>query len=119
MAKNNFVPEELAESCSKELDAINDRTMTRLFHENNLDVADKSVVYTVATKFLEETAKYLGEHPDVIIDISSLLIMSVENRPDDSGEKAGNIVPLITVGERFKLAVKNDDATEGIDQDDE
>jgi hypothetical protein len=109
---NNFIPEEFTAGSEKILKEASTEAMTRLFHENNLDIRDPSVAYTVWVKQTEEIAKAMGRHPEEIIDTSSLLRFSVQNRPDDKGEKAGNIVPLIEPGERFKLCVKNDDATE-------
>jgi hypothetical protein len=107
-----YIPEEFTEASAKELDKICDQTVTACLSENCLDLHDKTVVYTTVVRFLERCAQYIGEHPDAKIDISSLIKISAENRADKKGEKAGNIVPMIEVGEKFKLAIKDDASTE-------
>ena len=107
-----YIPEEFTEASAKELDKICDQTVTACLSENSLDLHDKTVVYTTVVRFLERCAVYISEHPDAKIDISSLIKISAENRADKKGEKAGNIVPMIEVGEKFKLAIKDDASTE-------
>jgi hypothetical protein len=109
---NTYIPEEFTAGSEKILKEICENAMTRLYHENNLDIRDASVGWSVWVKMTEEFAKAMGNHPEELIDAASLLRFSVQNRPDEKGEKAGNIVPLIEPGERFKLGVKNDEATE-------
>jgi hypothetical protein len=109
---NTYIPEEFTANSEKMLKEICDNAMSRLYHENNLDIRDSSVAWTVWVKVTEEIAKTMGAHPEELIDAASLLRFSVQNRPDEKGEKAGNIVPLVEPGERFKLAVKDDEATE-------
>ena len=117
MQNYTFMPEEYTDSSAKELNKICEAAMTAAYHENNLDVRDPSVVYTCTVRFIEALAKYLAKNPDVEIDVSSLLKFSVGNREDELGEKAGNIVPVVECGERIKLLIKNDDATEGSEED--
>ena len=109
---NNYIPEEFTANSEKILKEVCENAMSRLFHENNLDVRDPSVPWSCWVKVTEELAKAMGKYPDELIDCASLMRCSVQNRPDEKGEKAGNIVPLIEPGERFKLGVKNDEATE-------
>lgn len=113
MQSSTYMPEEYTDSSAKELDKICEDAMAVVWHENNLDVRDRTVIYTCAVRFVEAVAKYLSTHPDSEIDMSSLLKFSVGNREDDKGEKAGNIVPVVECGERIKLLIKNDDVTEG------
>ena len=112
MVPIKYTPEEYTESSAKALEDIAERARAALKKENYLDVQFGSVVYSCTVKFLETLAQYLAENPEDAIDISSLLKFSVENREDKKAEKAGNIVPVVEVGERFKLACKNDNSTE-------
>ena len=109
---NAYIPEEYTANSEKILKEISENAMARLYHENNLDIRDATVGWSVWVKWTEELAKAMGAHPDELINAASLIRGSVQNRPDEKGEKGGNIVPLLEPGERFKLAVKNDDATE-------
>jgi hypothetical protein len=63
--------------------------------------------YTTTILFLNHLSEYLGNHPNETINVHDLLIYSVVNRPDDKGEKGGNIVPDIHVGARFQRIFEN------------
>jgi hypothetical protein len=75
------------------------------------------VAYIVAEAFLTEIAEYLRSHPSEQVEISSLIkFMSCEST-SENGEKAGNIVPMVELGEKFKLGIKNDSLTEEEEND--
>jgi hypothetical protein len=115
---SKFVPAEYSSSCEKALEEISSRAKVRLFEEHKVDLKFDQVVYTTAEVFLQEIAAYLRRHPNEEIEISSLLKFRTVKNESESGEKAGNIVPSVELGERFKLGVKNDEATEE-DEDEE
>ena len=103
-------------NCEKELQKICNSAKIRLKEENSLDIRSEEVAYTVTSVVLEEIATFLRANPDTVIEISSLLRFSTQKGESDSGEKGGNIVPVVEVGEKFKLGVKNDDDTEEDDE---
>lgn len=101
------------------IESISSDAMQRILVENKLDVADQSVVYTVAMAFLECAAEKLHElceaNPNakgVKIQMDSVLELGCTVVESETGEKAGNLVPYIVPGETFKLGVKNDVSTE-------
>ena len=112
--ESNYIPELFTE---ESLDAWNDicsNAMSRIYHENNLDIRDKTVAWTIWYKVTEEIARRLGQHPNESIVAGSLMTFScsMKKYADNVGEKSGNIVPKVDFGESFKLAVKNDNLTE-------
>jgi hypothetical protein len=114
---SKFVPIPYNASSEKAMDEISNRTRIRLLEENKLDLKFDEVVNTVLVTSIKEIAAYLKRNPDTEIDISSLLKFGTHSSDSETGEKAGNIVPYVEIGEVFKLGVKNDDATE--EEDDE
>lgn len=107
MGIRNYIAEQWAKSSSTELEIIASRAMDMLVKRNKLSLGYASVVYTVSTTFLKELAHYLDKNPDSVIDLSGLHTYSIVNRPDDEGEKAGNIVPCVVIGKRFKDIFEN------------
>ena len=112
----SFKPAEYPSHCEKELEVIAEAALVRLKEDHFVDLRKGEVVYTAAEVLLEEIAQYLKGHPDATIEIASLLKFSIVKNESDTGEKSGNIVPLVEIGEKFKLGVKNDDATEEDDE---
>ena len=112
MVNSKYTPASYTASCEKALAEISNRALQRANAEHGVFLKFDSVVYTAASCFLEECAAYLREHPDEEITISSLIKFRTVKSESETGEKAGNIVPVAELGERFKLGVKNDNATE-------
>ena len=108
MTNDRYIPEEYTENCAKQLDFICDQAFNACLNINGLDLTDKTVLYSCSIKFLEKAAKYIGIHPETVLDIGGLLEFSVENREDDKGEKAGNIVPVVKIGDKFIKIIKGD-----------
>ena len=101
----------------KEMIKISTAACERVLAECNANLREHRVVYTVAHVFLEEVARFLREHPDAKLQMGSLMTFSTNVSTGDDSEKAGNIVPVIELGEQFKLGVKNDAETESDDED--
>jgi hypothetical protein len=91
----------------KSLEAICKNVRNRLFERNHLTFTEDNFSYTTTILFLNNLSEYLGNHPNETINVHDLLIYSVVNRPDDKGEKGGNIVPDIKVGARFQRIFEN------------
>ena len=91
----------------KSLEAICKNVRNRLFERNHLTYTEDNFSYTTTILFLNNLSEYLGNHPNETINVHDLLIYSVVNRPDDKGEKGGNIVPDIKVGPRFQRIFEN------------
>jgi hypothetical protein len=108
----NFIPSEYNSSCERALEEISNRTLLRLKEENKINLRKEIVAYTTTEVFLDEVAGYLRRHPDEEISISSLIKFRTAESTSETGEKAGNIVPVVELGEKFKLGVKNDALTE-------
>ena len=98
--------------CEKELQKISENTLQMLRVEHGLDIKNATAAYTVTTAFLTQIAEYLHNHNNKKIEIGSLISFSTMNRESDSGEKAGNIVVVVELGEQFKLGCKDDGSTE-------
>ena len=96
---------------------IADAVFIRLNENNKLNLSDPKVVYTVVYTALEEIARWLAKNPEKSLEFGSLIKFYSEKSESEDGEKAGNIVPGAECGERFKLIMKNDDATEDAEED--
>ena len=107
-----FKPLEYTPSCEKALENISNRAVVRIKEENGINLRNEVVAYTAAHVMLEEIAAYLRAHPEEEIAIGSLIKFRTAESTSDTGEKAGNIVPVVELGEKFKLGVKNDALTE-------
>lgn len=99
------------------IDRINQSTFEKLKAENNLNIGDKNVAYTVAVSFFEEVARYIKDESEatgkpVVVQLDGLCTIGTSTVESETGEKAGNLVPYISLGEFFKLGVKNDTSTE-------
>ncbi len=114
----NFVPSEYDSSCQSALEEICNATMTRLKEENKVNFRNELVVFTCVDLFLQEVARYIRRNPDEEVTIASLIKFRTARSESETGEKGGNIVPVCELGEKFKLGVKNDDLTDG-EEDDE
>ena len=112
MVNSKYTPVAYTSSCEKALTEISNRALQQANAEHGVWLKFDSVVYTAASCFLEQCAAYLREHPDEEITIASLIKFRTTTAMSETGEKAGNIVPVAELGERFKLGVKNDNATE-------
>lgn len=98
-------------------DKINKAARARLSAENNLDIGEDIVGYTVALTYLEEVAHYLRNESEatgkpVSLQMDGVLTFGTNTVESETGEKSGNLVPYVTLGELFKLGVKNDASTE-------
>ena len=101
MIRDYYIPEEYTESCANQLDNIAQDAYYMALNYNGIDMSDKTVIYSAAIKFLEKAASYIGKNPEDVLNINNLITLSVTNREDDKGEKAGNIVPVVEVGSDF------------------
>ena len=102
MSENKkYVPEAWTKASATILEHIATNALERMCAKFKLNMRYPSVVHTTAIMGFRELAKYMGDNPDVTLDIGDLLIHSVNNRPDDKGEKAGNIVPSVVLGKHF------------------
>lgn len=107
-----FIPMEYPSNSEKAHIDIAERVMVRAEEEHHVRMKDPRIVFLIDNLYREELATYLGKHPDQVIEFSSLEKYSVTKYDSEHGEKDGNITPAHEFGERFKLLVKNDDATE-------
>lgn len=108
MIRDYYIPEEFSENSATQLDTICQQAYYHILNYNGLDVNDKTVVYSATVKFLEKAASYIGKNPEDEIRIANLLSISVANRNDEKGEKAGNIVPVVTVLPDFDAIVNGE-----------
>ena len=106
------------ESCDKALEEIANHARVRIFEENKVDLKRDGIVYKCCVLFIQEIAAYLLRHPNEEIEIASLIKFRVVKTESESGDETGNISAIAELGERFKLGVKNDEATEE-DEDEE
>lgn len=95
-----------------------DNAMKRLKSgECGIDVVDPLAIYTIATVFLEEVARELGEaarnnNGEAKVKIHDFMTLGVTRRDSDDAEKDGNLSVVMTAGPNFKLMIKNDGVTE-------
>jgi len=90
----------------------------KISNEYQLNIVQPEVASTVVLVWLEEFAKHLaaeteanGNKPvEVVLD--SIMTIGTTIRESEEGEKEGNLVPFVTLGEVFKLGAKNDVSTE-------
>ena len=108
MIRDYYIPEEYSESCSNQLDSICTNAYYNTLNYNGLDINDKTVLYSATIKFLEKAASYIGKNPEDVIKIANLIEISVANRADDVGEKAGNIVPVVNILPDFNAIVNGE-----------
>jgi hypothetical protein len=104
-----------AKASAKELDQITKNVYARVHHRNHLDYSDMILSHSTTILAFDKIGERLGNHPDATINHHDQLIFSVVNRPDDKGEKGGNIVPDIKVGPRFMRIFENGLSPEDID----
>ena len=115
----NFIPSEYDSGCQSALEEICNATMTRLKQENYVNFRNELVVFTCVDVFMQELARYIRNHPEEEVTIASLIKFRTSRSESENGEKGGNIVPVCELGEKFKLGVKNDDLTDGEEDDEE
>jgi len=89
---------------SDELEEIANRTLIRLQEENNCDVLRAEVVIKICAYFQKELAVFMGQNPNVTVELASLEKYAVSG--DDT------LTPVHEFAERFKLSIKDDDETE-------
>lgn len=104
-----------AKASAKELDVWSKNLYNRVHTRNYLDYSDPLLGYTILTLFFNKLGERLGNHPEIEINAHDSLIYSVVNRPDDKGEKGGNIVPDIKIGPRFMRIFENGYAPEDLE----
>jgi len=78
---------------------------------------DVEATYTIATVFLEEMVRALGEAAEknggeARVILHTFGTFGVKFRPSEDGEKAGNLTAYFEAGQDFKQAIKNDGLTE-------
>jgi hypothetical protein len=116
-----YKPLEYPEKAKKMLNEIDNNASEVLRDEYGIDIEDTKAIYTIAVKFLESAANVLGAEArankgKAEVEIHKFMKMGVSIRENEDAEKAGNLVPTLTPGESFKMAIKNDDYTESDDK---
>lgn len=92
-----------------------------LREENGIDMDESECIYTIVVEFLKSAATVLANEAKnnngkAEIEIHKFMKMGVSMRESDDAEKGGNMVPTLTPGESFKMAIKNDGFTEDEDK---
>lgn len=114
-----FRPRQVQKESRDFVKAVDTATVAHLrSKEYNLNIVQPEVASTVVLVWLEEFAKQLaaetesnGNKPvEVVLD--SIMTLGTTIRDSEEGEKEGNLVPFVTLGEVFKLGAKNDTSTE-------
>lgn len=114
-----FRPRQVQKESRDFVKAVDTATVAHLrSKEYNLNIVQPEVASTVVLVWLEEFAKHLaaeteanGNKPvEVVLD--SIMTLGTTIRDSEEGEKEGNLVPFVTLGEVFKLGAKNDTSTE-------
>lgn len=95
-------------------------TGRKLDVDNNICISNPKVIYEVAMSFLEglaaECANQVNANEEAIeVNLDNFMTLRIENRQSDTGDKAGNLIPVLEAGPRLKLIVKNDGLTEDMD----
>lgn len=118
MAENEYHERRKIGESAKFLEKVDSAAYERLkSNECNLDIGLPNVAYTTTIVYLEELSRQLKEEVEatgrpIAVSLGSLMTISIDNRESDTGEKAGNLVPTVELGEMFKLGIKNDASTE-------
>ena len=116
MVNSKFTPIAYTGSCEKALTEISNRALQQLQAECTIWLKFDTVVYTAVSSFTEQCAVYLREHPEEAIPVDALVKFMTVKSESETGEKAGNIVPVAEIGEEFiRLATSESEAPQAFD----
>ena len=114
-----FRPRQVQKESRDFVKAVDTATVAHLrSKEYNLNIVQPEVASTVVLVWLEEFAKHLASETEangnkpVEVVLDSIMTLGTTIRDSEEGEKEGNLVPFVTLGEVFKLGAKNDTSTE-------
>ena len=109
----SYIPCEVVSESKEATQEITEKAAVIAKEECGIDLEGRSsIVYDLTEIFFRCATEYLRNHNQSIINIGNYIRLSTVEDKTDGGEKDGNIVPVVEIGEKMKLGVKNDADTE-------